>query len=135
MKSYFAQMRRAGFDVGVSTAKLTKAMIEVLLQLPPQATLSKDVVVLNLGLLGQMCKTRDINAAWNSAKRQVAREHPDKFCLDGKVLSWASDKDDRPREKLSPAGHRKLSALAAKQGVTPDELLNRFISAWRNVQG
>lgn len=28
---------------------------------------------------GQMTKTRDINAAWNSAKRQIAREHPDRF--------------------------------------------------------
>jgi len=48
---------------------------------------TKQVVVQHLGLLGQsgqMSKTRDLNAAWNSAKRQVAREHPATFCLDGK---------------------------------------------------
>ncbi len=69
-----------------------------------------------------------------SAKRQVAREHPDRFCLDGKVLRWASATEDRPREKLSTAGHRKLAALAAKEGMTPDELLGRLISAWRNAK-
>ncbi len=27
-----------------------------------------------------------------------------------------------------------FGALAAKEGMTPDELLNRLISAWRNTQ-
>ena len=119
----YAQMRRAGLDIGVSAGKLTKAMVEVLLQLPPKAAPSKDVVVQHLGILMQMCKTRDINAAWNNVRRQVAREHPGRFCLDGKILRWASDMQDRLREKLSPAGHRNLAALAATQGMTPDELL------------
>lgn len=135
MRGYFAQVRRAGFDIGLSAGELTRAMVDVLLQLPPAATLSKDVVVQHLGLLGQMSKTRDIDAAWKSARRQVAREHPDRFCLDGKVLRWSSDMEGRPRDKLSAAGHRKLVALAAKQSVTPDELLNRLISAWRKAQG
>jgi hypothetical protein len=130
MKGYFAQVRRAGFDIGLSTGKLAKAMVEVLLQLPPEAA-SKDLVVQHLGLLGQMSKTRDTNAAWNSAKRQVVRDHPDRFCLDGKVLRPASAMEDRPREKLSAAGHRKLATLAAKEGMTPDELLSRLISFWR----
>ena len=134
MRGYFADVRRAGFDIGVSAGKLTKAIVEVLLQLPPEATPSKDIVVRHLGLLGQMSKTRDVNAAWNSAKRQVVREHPDRFCLEGKVLRWASATEDRPREKLSTAGHRKLASLAAKEGMTPDELLGRLISAWRSAR-
>jgi len=126
-------MRRAGFDIGLSTGKLAKAMVDVLLQLPPEAAPSKELVVQHLGLLGQMSKTRDVNAAWNSAKRQVVREHPDRFCLDGKVLRRpASTMEDRPREKLSAAGHRRLATLAAKEGMTPDELLGRLISAWRS---
>ena len=132
MKEYFAQVRRAGFDIGLSAGKLAKAMVEVLLRLPREATASKEVVVRHLGLLGQMSKTRDINAAWNSAKRQVVREHPDRFCLDGRVLRWVSAIEDRPRERLSTAGHRKLATLAAKEGMTPDELLGRLISSWRN---
>lgn len=133
MREYFAEVRRAGFDIGLSTGKLTKAMVEVLMQLPPEATPSKEVVVQHLGLLGQMSKTRDINAAWNGAKRQVVREHPDRFCLDGKVLRWASATPDRPRERLSTAGHRKLATLAAKEGLTPDELLRRLISSWHSA--
>jgi hypothetical protein len=132
MRGYFAEVRRAGFDIGLSTGKLTKAMIDVLLQLPPAAAPSKEVVVHHLGLLGHMSKTRDINTAWNSAKRQVVRAHPDRFCLDGMVLRPASAKDDRPRGKLSAAGHRKLATLATKEGMTPDELLGRLISSWRS---
>jgi hypothetical protein len=131
MRGYFSQVRRAGFDIGVSAGKLTKAMVDVLRQLPPEIPPTKDVVVQYLGLLGQMSKTRDVNSAWNSAKRQAAREHPDRFCLDGKVLRRASDIEDRPREKLSSAGHRKLAALATKEGMSPDEVLNRLIAAWR----
>ena len=132
MRGYFAQVRRAGFASGLSAGKLTKAMVEVLSQLPREATPTKDVVVQHLGLLGPMSKTRDINAAWNSAKRQIVREHPDRFSLDGKVLRWAGDMEERPREKLSTTGQRKLAALAAREGMTPDDLLRRLISTWRN---
>ncbi len=134
MRDYFAQLRRAGFGIGVSAGQLTKAMVEVLSQLPPEVTPSKEVVVQHLGLLGQMSKTRDLNAAWNGAKRQAVRDHPDRFCLDGKALRWASAMKERPREKLSTAGHRKLATLAAKEGMTPDELLNRLISSWRSAE-
>jgi hypothetical protein len=81
-----------------------------------------------------MSKSRDINTAWDSAKHQVVRAHPDRFCLDGKVLRPASAKEDRPREKLSAAGHRKLATLATKEGMTPDELLGRLISSWRSAK-
>jgi hypothetical protein len=131
MRGYFAQVRRAGFDIGLSGGKLARAMVDVLLQLPPEAAPSKEVVVEHLGLLGQMSKTRDVNAAWNNAKRQVVRDHPDRFSLDGKILRPTSAIEDRPREKLSAAGHRKLATLAAKEGLTPDELLSHLISSWR----
>ncbi len=134
MRGYFAQARRAGFDIGVSAANLARAMVEVLSQLPPEVTPSKEIAVRQLGLLGQMAKTRDVNAAWNSAKRQVVREHPDRFCLDGKVLRWVTAGENRPREKLSTAGHRKLATLAANEGMTPDELLSRLISSWRSAK-
>ena len=44
MRGYFAQVRRAGLDIGLSAGKLTKAMVEVLSQLPREATPAKDVV-------------------------------------------------------------------------------------------
>jgi hypothetical protein len=95
-------------------------MVEVLEQLPPATAPSKHVVVRRLGLLGQMSKTRDLNAAWKSARRQIVRERPDLFCLDGRVLRRASDLEGRPREKLSAAAHRRLVALATTEGMTPD---------------
>jgi hypothetical protein len=58
--------------------------------------------VQHLGLLGQMSKTRDINAAWNGAKHQVVREHCDRFCVDGKVLRLASAKEDAPERSSRP---------------------------------
>jgi hypothetical protein len=134
MRTIFGSARRGGFDLGLSPGKLTLAMVDVLLQLSPGATLSKEVVVQYLGLLGQLSKTRDVNTAWTSAKRQVVRDHPDRFCLVGKVLRWATEVEYRPREKLSPAGLRKLATLAAKEGMTPDELLGRLIATWRQAK-
>jgi hypothetical protein len=134
MGGYFAQVRRAGFGIGLSAAKLTRAMVEVIEQLSPETAPSKELVVHHLGLLGQMSRTRDLNAAWNGAKREVVREHPDWFCLDGKVLRRASDLEGRPREKLSAAAHRKLAALATKAGMTPDELVGQMIAAWRRAK-
>ena len=135
MRGYFAQIRRAGFDIGLSTGKLTNAMIDVLLHLPPDVAPSKEIVVQHLGMLGQMSRTRDVNAAWNSAKRHVVRDHGDRFCLDGRVLRRSSDVEGRPRpEKLSAAGHRRLAALAIKEGTTPDELLGRLIASWRTAK-
>lgn len=122
MRGYFAQIRRAGFGLGVPAGKLTKAMVDVQVHLPAETVPSKEIVVQQLGLLGQMSRTRDINAAWNSAKRQVARDCPERFCLDGKVLRRASASPDRRRGRLSAAGHRRLVALAAKEVMTPDEL-------------
>jgi hypothetical protein len=69
MRGFFAEMRRAGLGTGVPAAKLAKAMVEVLVQLPTGVTPSKEAVVRHLGLLGQMSKTRDLDAAWNNAKR------------------------------------------------------------------
>ena len=97
-------------------------------------TPSKEVVLHHLGVLGQMSKTRDSHAAWNSANRQIVRHHADRFCLDGKVLRLVAAIEDRPREKLSAGGHRKLANLAAKKGMTPDQLLSRLISSWRRAQ-
>ena len=134
MKGYFEEIRRGGFDIGISSGKLAKVMVEVLTQLPPQVTPSREVAVRHLGVLEQMSKTHDSHAAWNSANRQIVRHHPDRFCLDGEVLRLVGAIEDRPREKLSAGGHRKLANLAAKKGMTPDELLSRLISSWRRAQ-
>jgi len=75
----FGQMRRAGLGVAVSQRKLTEAMLEILTELPMGTKRLKDTVVANLGLFGQMSATRDINDAWNQAKKKAAKNHPDRF--------------------------------------------------------
>jgi hypothetical protein len=72
-------------------------------------------------------------ADWVSQLPEIDRTAA-RFCLDGKILRWASAMEDRPRDKLSTAGHRKLAALAAKEGMTPDGLLSRLISSWRSAR-
>ncbi len=43
-RGFFADMRRAGFGIGVSKAKLVKAMLEILPQLPDGASRLKDTL-------------------------------------------------------------------------------------------
>ncbi len=45
----FAQMRRAGMGIGISKAKLSEAMLEILLQLPEGTTNLKEVIVAPAG--------------------------------------------------------------------------------------
>ena len=59
----FAQMKRVGMGVGLSKAKLSQAMLEILIHLPVGTKDIKETIVGHLGLLGQMSATRDINAA------------------------------------------------------------------------
>ncbi len=50
----YAQMRRAGMGVGISKAKLSQAMLEILVQLPEGTTNLKETIVANMGLLGKI---------------------------------------------------------------------------------
>ena len=129
--SFFTGMKRSGFDIGISTTKLSKMMVEVLQQLPRGTTKLKETVIAGMGLAGQMAKTRDLNLAWEKAKRQASQEHPEKFIRDGKTLRWNTGEARPAKSSLSAAGQRKLSALANKEGLTADELLTRLISAYK----
>jgi len=51
--------------------------------LPKTSETVSNLSLLNLGMLGHMSATRDINAAWNEAKRKAAKEYPEKFILAG----------------------------------------------------
>ncbi len=100
MRDYFAQVRRAGFGIGVSAGQLTKAMVEVLSQLPPEVTPSKEVVVRHLGLLGQMSKTRPKRRL--ERRQAPSRARPPRQVLprrQGPALG-ISDEGTAPREAL-----------------------------------
>ena len=85
-KRAFGEMMRAGMSIGLSKGKLSKAMLGILVQLPIGTKKLKEIVIANLGMLGQMSATRDINSAWNEAKRKAAKQYPEKFILDGRKV-------------------------------------------------
>ena len=121
-------MRRAGFGVGVSRAKVTQAMIEILLQIPEGTSNLKDIVIYNLGQIGQMTPVRDLNDAWNQAKRKVAKTHPDKFILDGrKTLQWNDGSIKILDKKISPSNFKKLKELAEAEGCSVNAIVSKLI--------
>ena len=131
----FSEMRRAGMGVGVSKTKLARAMLEILIQLPEGATNLKETIVAQLGLLGQMSSTRDINAAWNDAKKRAAKEYPEKFMLDGrKVLHWNDGSVKIIDKKISAANFKKLNELAERENCTVNQILSKLIKYYQKGQ-
>jgi len=127
----FAQMRRAGMGIGTSKAKLSEAMLEILTQLPEGTTYLKDVVVANMGLLGQMSATRDINEAWNQAKKKAAKLYPEKFILDGRnAVHWNDGSVEVLDKKISTSNFKKLNALAEKEDCSVNTLVSRLIKSY-----
>jgi hypothetical protein len=131
-RGIFADMRRAGFGVGVSKAKLVKAMLEILPQLPVGTQRLKDTVVAHLGTLGQMASTRDLSAAWNEAKKKASKQNPDKFILDERsVLHWNDVSVAILDKKISAANFNKLNELAQKDGCTVNQLVSKLIKTYQ----
>lgn len=127
----FAQMRRAGMGIGISKAKLSEAMLEILMQLPEGTTNLKDVVVANMGLLGQMSATRDINEAWNQAKKKAVKLHPEKFILDDRnVLYWNDGSIEVLDKKILTSNFKKLNTLAEKEGCNVNTLVSKLIKSY-----
>jgi hypothetical protein len=131
-KKTFADMRRAGMGVGISKAKLSEAMLEVLLQLPTGSTNLKETIVANLGILGQMSPNRDIDQAWNQTKKKASKLYPDRFILDSRnVLVW-NDGTTRLLDKdISAANFRKLNELAGTENCNVNAIVTKLIKAYQ----
>lgn len=118
--------------VGLSKGKLSKAMLEILIQLPPGTTQLKEIVVSNLGILGQMAATLDINAAWNEAKKKAAKEYSNKFILDGrKVLHWNDGTVKILDKKISSVNFRKLNDLAEIENCSVNQLISKLLTKYK----
>ena len=114
--------------VGLSKGKISKAMLEILVQLPTGTTHLKETVVANLGLLGNMSATRDINAAWNEAKKKAAKEYPEKFILDGrKVLHWNDGSVKILDKKISSVNFKKLNDLSEIENCSVNQLISKLL--------
>ena len=130
-KQTFAGMRRAGMGVGVSKAKLATAMLDILEQLPVGTTNLKDIVVQNLGIAGQMSSTRDINDAWNTAKKKAAKENPDRFILDSRgVIHWNDGTIKVLDTKISKANFEKLNNLAEAEDSNVNKIVSKLIKTY-----
>ncbi len=124
---------RRDMGIGVSKAKLSHSMVEVLVQLPDGTSNLKDTIVAHLGMLGQMAGTRDINAAWIDAKRKAAREYPERFVLDGrKVLHWRSEAPRELDKKISSVNFTKLNDVAEEEGCSVNALVSRMLKTYKN---
>ena len=131
-KKMFGDMKRAGMTVGVSKGKISKAMLEILVQLPTGTTHLKETVVANLGLLGNMSATRDINAAWNEAKKKAAKEYPEKFILDGrKVLHWNDGSVKILDKKISSVNFKKLNDLTEIENCSVNQLISKLLKNYQ----
>ena len=131
-KKMFGDMRRAGMTVGLSKGKISRAMLEILVQLPTGTTHLKETVVANLGLLGNMSATRDINAAWNEAKKKAAKEYPEKFILDGrKVLHWNDGSVKTLDKKISSVNFKKLNDLTEIENCSVNQLISKLLKNYQ----
>jgi hypothetical protein len=100
--------------------------------LPTGTTHLKESVVANLGLLGNMSATRDINAAWNEAKKKAAKEYPEKFTLDGrKVLHWDDGSVKILDKKISSVNFKKLNDLAEIENCSVNQLISKLLKNYQ----
>ena len=115
-KSYFGNMRRAGFGIGISIAKLSEIMLEILLQFPVGTKNLKNNIVYNMGLTGQMSTTRDINEAWTQTKKKAAKLYPEKFILDNRnTLTWYDSSKKILDKDISLINFKKLNNLSENE--------------------
>ena len=120
------------FGTGLSTNRLAKMMVDVLLQLPEGTTNMKEECVANLGLIGAMTTARDVNAAWDQAKKIAARNYPSRFILDNrKALQWNDDSVKVLDKTISTANYKKLNELAERESCSVNEMVSRLM---RNYQ-
>ena len=115
----------------LSKSKITKMMLERLLELPDGAKSLKENVTLRLGMVGQFSSSREINAAWNETKKKAAKLHPDKFILDERgILHWNDGSVKNLDKKISSANYKKLNELAETEGCNVNSMVSRLISSY-----
>lgn len=135
-RNIFADMRRAGMGVGVSKTKLSDAMLVILLQLTTGSADLKETIISNLGMLGQMAPTRDLDQAWNQTKKKAAKLYPDKFILGPRnILSWNDGTAKILDKDISPANFKKLNELADAAGCKVNAIVTQLIKAYKQKEG
>ena len=121
-------MSRAGFGPGISKAKLSSIMLDILLQLPVGTKNLKNNILYNMGLTGQMSTTRDINEAWTQTKKKAAKLYPEKFTLDNRnSLNWYDSSKKALDKHISLINFKKLNTLAENENSTVNQIISKLI--------
>ena len=116
----------------LSKGRLSKMMLEKLLDFPFGTKNLKENVTFRLGMIGQLSTSRDINAAWNETKKKAAKLYPDKFILDGRsVLHWNDGNVNIMDKSISSANYKKLNELAKVEDCTVNSLVSKLISNYK----
>ena len=116
----------------LSKGRISRMMLERLLELPDGAKHLKENVALRLGLVGQLSSTREISAAWNETKKKAAKLHPDRFILDGRgVLHWNDGSVKILDKKISSANFKKLNELAENENCNVNSIVSKLISTYK----
>lgn len=116
----------------LSKSRITKMMLERLLELPDGAKNLKETVTLRLGMVGQFSSSREISAAWNETKKKAAKLHPDKFVLDGRgILHWNDGSVKILDKKITSANFKKLNELAETESCNVNKMVSRLISSYK----
>ncbi len=116
----------------LSKGRLSKMMLEKLVDFPLGAKNLKENVTFRLGMVGQLSTSREINAAWNETKKKAAKLYPDKFILDGRgVLHWNDGSVKLLDKKISSANYKKLNELADAEDCNVNSLVSKLISSYK----
>jgi hypothetical protein len=117
----------------LSKNRLTKMMLDVLLQLPTGAKNLKENITFRLGSIGQLSSNRDINAAWDETKSRAAKLYPDRFILDKRnVLQWNDGSVRVLDDKISTTNIKRLNQLAETEDCSVDDLVTKLISDYKH---
>ncbi|MBT8338440.1 MAG: hypothetical protein HKP58_06225 [Desulfatitalea sp.] len=116
----------------LSKAKVAKMMLERLLELPDGSKRLKDNATLRLGMVGQLSTSREINAAWDEAKKKAAKLHPEKFVLDCRgVLHWNDGSLKQLDKTISSANFKKLNELSNIEECTVNSMVSKLIAFYK----
>jgi hypothetical protein len=116
----------------LSKSRVSKMMLDILLEFPSGAKNLKENVTLRLGMVGKMSSSRDINAAWNETKKKAEKLYPDKFILDGRnVLHWNDGSLKVLDKKISSTNYKKLNELADSENCNVNTIVSKLISYYK----
>lgn len=115
--------------------RLVDKMLEELLKLPPGTKKLKDNVLLRIGSIRSIVflnSKREINEAWEIAKKRAAKNHPDIFILDDRnILNWNDGSVKILDKKITRTNFKKLNELAEKEGVSVNAMVSKLITLYK----